>query len=478
MIRLPRRQSRPRLCPHLGLAADPFKHYPNANEQHRCYANLGRERIDLGHQRRFCLASCYSRCPFLTVQETGRLERIWAWVRAVSPVPQARVGDPRRPTWSPWGSPRPASFVAGARLAWALAVQVSRLLVALAWSAYVAAAERVASWQTARRARAEAAVAQPAPIAEAPVDEAEVTSVMADATPVVHRIALPMWEEPVEVVQIEQPADLVEQPADLVESGISALEAGDEPAAYALFKRATRSDRKDARAWFWRAKTAESLDEVITCLEKAHALDPGNSQIKANLDSATQRREQARSAAKAAAKAKSSEAKAAAARWNRRGPRRVAVVGSSICDLMRTLTAVAAFSVGAAWLLSGLPVEVRQAVTAAGGLGALPVPDATSVFARLPISFPVLEGYPTASALPYGLGFLVEFVGVGLLSGDRWTRVWAPLVGIGSAWLWLQAPAAISSPLVLAACVLTASGGVLAQRAPRSQPGHQQVTFA
>ena len=464
MLPLPRRRSRPRLCPHLGLAGDPFKHYPNANEQHRCYANLGRERIDLGHQRRFCLTSCYSRCPFLTVQETGLLERIRAWGRAVSPAPQVLVGVPRRPQGSPWGSPRPATFAAGARLAWALAVQVSRLLVALAWSAYVLAAERVASWQAARsRARARVTVAQPvaAPVMEVP-------PMLPQEPPQVERIALPMCEESAEV----------DQAADLVEGGISALEAGDEPAAYALFKRATRSDPRDLRAWFWRAKTAESLDEVITCLEQAHALEPGNSQITANLDSAKQRREHARSASKAASRAKSSEARAAAGPWTPRPPRRLVHLGGCVCELMRTLTAVAAFSVGAAWLLSGLPPEVRQAVTAAGGLGTLPVPDATTVFAHLPFSFPVFDGYPTASALPYGLGFLGEFVGLGLLSGDRWTRAWAPLVGIGSAWLWLQAPGLTPSPLILTACVLTASGSVLVQRARRARSGEQQVTFA
>jgi hypothetical protein len=104
-LRLPGTAARPRLCPHLGLTSDPFKHYPGANEEHRCYVSLGRERIDLAHQRRFCLASSYSRCPFLlvTAQRPGLLERIWAWGRAVSPIPQAQAGVPRRPLGSPWG---------------------------------------------------------------------------------------------------------------------------------------------------------------------------------------------------------------------------------------------------------------------------------------------------------------------------------------------------------------------------------------
>jgi hypothetical protein len=153
----------------------------------------------------------------------------------------------------------------------------------------------------------------------------------------------------------------------------------------------------------------------------------------------------------------------------------VAQVRSSARELTRSLTAVAAFGIGAAWLLSALPADLRQAVSAAGGLAGLPVPEAAAVFATLPISMPVLDGYNTASALPYGLGFLVEFVGIGLVSGDRWTRVLAPLVGLGSAWLWLHAVGPAASPVVLAACVLTASGGALAER----HPAHRQApTFA
>src|SRR5437764_15360498 len=57
----------PRMCPQLGLSSDPFSNSSRPDEDHRCYANLARERIDLGHQQRFCLSSNYKRYPFLAV---------------------------------------------------------------------------------------------------------------------------------------------------------------------------------------------------------------------------------------------------------------------------------------------------------------------------------------------------------------------------------------------------------------------------
>jgi hypothetical protein len=81
-------------CDHLGYADDPFTRDARPNEAHRCYANLGRERIDLTHQQRFCLASTHNRCPFLTVRPAvegaGVLSQARAWWRSVSPAHPAR----------------------------------------------------------------------------------------------------------------------------------------------------------------------------------------------------------------------------------------------------------------------------------------------------------------------------------------------------------------------------------------------------
>jgi len=77
------------VCAHLGLEADPFAREARPAEAHRCYANLARERIDLGHQQRFCLASTHNKCPFLATsvqRETGVLSAMRARWRTVSPA--------------------------------------------------------------------------------------------------------------------------------------------------------------------------------------------------------------------------------------------------------------------------------------------------------------------------------------------------------------------------------------------------------
>src|SRR5215207_8485233 len=80
----------PAECAHLGLSADPFARLPRASDEHRCYAQLVRERIDLGHQRRFCLASAHASCPFLLLSPNaprrGWLVQARAGWRNVSPA--------------------------------------------------------------------------------------------------------------------------------------------------------------------------------------------------------------------------------------------------------------------------------------------------------------------------------------------------------------------------------------------------------
>ena len=44
-------------CPHLGSANDPFNHGPSAADDHRCYLYMQRDRIDLLHQKSFCLST-------------------------------------------------------------------------------------------------------------------------------------------------------------------------------------------------------------------------------------------------------------------------------------------------------------------------------------------------------------------------------------------------------------------------------------
>jgi membrane protease YdiL (CAAX protease family) len=71
--------------------------------------------------------------------------------------------------------------------------------------------------------------------------------------------------------------------AELIERGIDSIDAGREDDAYVFFSKAVEVDPENVRAWFWRAKTGRTLDEIIYCLERALALDPGNRMVAANL---------------------------------------------------------------------------------------------------------------------------------------------------------------------------------------------------
>src|SRR5438093_13473994 len=55
------------VCPHLGLATDPFIHIAEPSREHRCYLWMQRDRIDQAHQQRYCLTAAYSTCPWLAV---------------------------------------------------------------------------------------------------------------------------------------------------------------------------------------------------------------------------------------------------------------------------------------------------------------------------------------------------------------------------------------------------------------------------
>lgn len=78
--------------------------------------------------------------------------------------------------------------------------------------------------------------------------------------------------------------------AKLLEQGISALDEDREDRAYQLFVAATKADATNENAWFWRAKTALDLNEVIACLERVLEINPNNQKARDSLGWATDRR--------------------------------------------------------------------------------------------------------------------------------------------------------------------------------------------
>ncbi len=71
--------------------------------------------------------------------------------------------------------------------------------------------------------------------------------------------------------------------SELIEHGIDCIDAGRADEAYVYFSKAVEVDPENVRAWFWKAKTGRTLDEIIYCLERALTLDPGNRMVAANL---------------------------------------------------------------------------------------------------------------------------------------------------------------------------------------------------
>ncbi len=75
----------------------------------------------------------------------------------------------------------------------------------------------------------------------------------------------------------------------LLQQGISAMDAGNEDRAYQYFASATKADASNEAAWFWRAKTAVDLVEVIACLDRVLEINPRNEKATASLDWALDR---------------------------------------------------------------------------------------------------------------------------------------------------------------------------------------------
>ena len=378
-------------CPHLGLAADPFNRGPHATDEHRCYAQLGRERIDLAHQRRFCLTSAHPACPFLLVSSRAEQPTL---------LERARAG------WRNVSLSRPALS----------ADQLGRV------AGLVPAAGQLVlqTWRTVRPSAVRQLHAEPVEVAHnahAPQPHVEEIRSLTHMDHV---------EEDVHVVEPEpmEPAEA------LLARGIAAVNAGVD--GYPLFKAATKSDRTSVAAWFWRAKTAETLDEVVDCLMRANGLEPHNELIADNLAWASARRDASKTAEDAARAAAKRPVAPTQVPLHRR-PSHISQVACAIGGLLRTTAALVTFALAAAWLLVALPAHIRDDLLRAAGLHNLPLPDVARLTSTIHI--PLGGGYDAASALPFAIAFFTAFVGVGLLNRERWTGLWVPALIVGSAWL-------------------------------------------
>ncbi|MHB8619702.1 MAG: hypothetical protein ACYDAG_09045, partial [Chloroflexota bacterium] len=216
----------------------------------------------------------------------------------------------------------------------------------------------------------------------------------------------------------------------LVAEGLVELDRGEEALAYHLFVKATECPNAGQQAWFWRAKTAETLDDLVTSLERGLSLDPGNVQMQAHLAWASQRLDRQRRTLSVQAPAANPGAEVVGqgrlpGQWLR--PTR---------DVLRLGGGLAGLALATLWMTSGLlPVLT--------GPGSLLHPADRAWLVRLALSLQVprvptagqlphlLAGYNLSLSLPFVLAFLCLFTGRGLLRGEPWTR--GAAVGIAAA---------------------------------------------
>lgn len=444
-------------CPHLGLADDPLQRESRVSDAHRCYVGLGRERVDLGHQQRFCLSACHTRCPFLIVSEpeSGLLDQIGTWSRNVSLRDQAlalgrharALGDLAQQTWSTarpaltrpaltlptLGRPalaRPAlsdpalssSALSDPALTLPLhaaatppltlttppppaSAPVTALATASASAPPAALASEVAPAPGATAAAAPGRAPAPALLPRGGHLNPGLQALMRLAIP-----AAPATPEDATPVGLVTEAVTDTDDADLVAQGIAAIEASDESRAYALFKRATERAPRDPRTWFWRAKTSETIEEVILCLKQAHEFDPNNALIASNLQWAVQRRD--------AARARPERAPSPVARAiEQRGARAGRTLLALLMDLVFTAAAFLAIATGGVLLFSALPAALRAQFSSNAAFSAIPVVDLSAMTELLHL--PLGGGYDAGMAVPYTVAMLALMVGVRLLRADR-----------------------------------------------------------
>lgn len=249
--------------------------------------------------------------------------------------------------------------------------------------------------------------------------------------------------------------------------GIAALESGQDDLAYQFFVQACHEDGRDARAWFWRARTAPTLDEVIACLERAASLAPDNDQVRVNLEWARARHERERALAEltqptSAAQPRRRPAPSRPPARLRYG-RAAATLAAAAISLV---AATACLLVGALWLVGSLPEAALAGADERLSLFARLTPQLDLSALRGGAEWGLLNDYDPFSALPYAMGFLALLAGGGLLRREGWARWWGPLVALASVALWLSfASVGLPTPLLVGLGSVAAVAGPLTPEA-------------
>lgn len=215
----------------------------------------------------------------------------------------------------------------------------------------------------------------------------------------------------------------------LLEEGVAALKLGNEEAAYRSFVAACEANPQSELAWYWRAKTAETLDEVISSLEQALAINPDNPKVQADLESA--RRRQAHTQMLAAAVAPKEAPPPPP------GPTAAQRLGRALLGLMPQLAGLAAFALCLFWLSPAIlaraadvfpaelvPVEavVRDLQPYVPALALPPLPVVTP-WAWIP-------KFDFAPVIPYLVAAICFYAAYLLVDRRPKSRFWGPAAGL------------------------------------------------
>jgi hypothetical protein len=338
------RAGRGPICRHLGTEDDRSSYYSEPSRRHRCYLWWQRDRIDLAHQARFCFTEAHSVCPWLSispplsVEREGRILPLRPEAHDIAAPPSHRVFVIVIALWL-WlrvamgilGRRAAALAVAGWRWLRPVIARVARSLWARLKGGLLGLGHQLAEVLRQRRHSEPATLAEPA---GTPIEAPQPLLEPAPASPAVVLVSHPQgilsplrrlvkppvitWRcsaceainsGPSQVChKCGRPSPEVEEQLmssgdELLAKGLAGLKDKNEELAYACFVMACEASPDSELAWYWRAKTAPTLDEVIRCLERLLELTPGNAKVQADLNWALQRRqhEQARPVAVAAA---------------------------------------------------------------------------------------------------------------------------------------------------------------------------------
>jgi hypothetical protein len=290
--------------------------------------------------------------------------------------------------------------------------------------------------------------------------------------------------------------ELVSRLESLLSEGVAALDRGQDTLAYQLFLKATEQPVKLAekaapelrtqhtslmtRAWFWRAKTAETVQEVVETLEQALKYEPDNLQIQAHLAWAKQRLEREQrvqeGTAAAAQVATAAQAPATGAHDATRALLRACGVA------IRVVGGLMALLLAALWMTTGVFPALGAYLTQLPATDELIIRrlmltvNATALPGQGHLPLPVLH-YDLGLSLPFVMAFLFVFTARGLLDGDSWARTGAlVLAGLGG-WLCVRA---VTNPdaghLGLALCIGIIAAAVVGRfESPKDLPTSQYV---